>query len=620
MGSRLAFLSILFCGGVFWLAVAEPTEDKHALLDFINNIQHSRRVNWEYQTSACTGWVGVTCNHHKSRVTAVRLPGFGFAGSIPSNTLSRLSELKVLDLRTNNISGLFPSDFSKLHNLTALDLQYNDFRGPLPFDFSAWKNLSSLNLSNNKFNGSIPSSLSNLTQLTTLSLANNSLSGSIPDLNPSLRLLDLSNNNLTGIVPQSLRKFHGSAFSGNHLSPVPIVISPSASSPKHKSKKLSQSAMLGIVIGGCALGFLAIAVPFILCYSKKEDKSLASPNSLRKSGSLGKAAFGSTDGGGNMVFFEGCSLAFDLEDLLRASAEILGKGASGVVYKAALEDATTVVVKRLKEVSVGRKEFEQHLEVVGNIRHENVAPLRAYFYSKDEKLMVYDYYSLGSVSAMLHDIRRERRSPLDWETRVQIAVGAARGIAYIHRQSGGKLVHGNIKSSNIFLNSQHYGCVSDLGLATLIAPMSAPLAQTAGYCPPEVTDTRKATQASDVYSFGVLLLELLTGKSPMHATGGDEFVHIVRWVHSVVREEWTAEVFDIVLLRSPNIEEEMVEMLQIGMNCVARLADQRPRMGEVVKMVEGIRKMSSGNQTESSTPTLHTPPIVEIGSSYPYPH
>lgn len=194
--------------------------------------------------------------------------------------------------------------------------------------------------------------------------------------------------------------------------------------------------------------------------------------------------------------------------------------------------------------------------------------------------------------------------PLDWDTRLKIALGAARGIARIHVENGGKLVHGNIKSSNIFLNTKHYGCVSDLGLATISSSLALPISRAAGYRAPEVTDTRKAAQPSDVYSFGVVLLELLTGKSPIHTTGGDEIIHLVRWVHSVVREEWTAEVFDVELMRYPNIEEEMVEMLQIAMSCVVRMPDQRPRMSEVVKMIENVRQIdaepysSSGNQAE----------------------
>lgn len=212
--------------------------------------------------------------------------------------------------------------------------------------------------------------------------------------------------------------------------------------------------------------------------------------------------------------------------------------------------------------------------------------------------------------------RAEGRIPLSWETRLRIAVGAARGISRIHVENGGKLVHGNIKSSNIFLNSRQYGCVSDIGLSTIMSALAPPIARAAGYRAPELTDTRKASQPSDVYSFGVLLLELLTAKSPVHMSGGDELVHLVRWVHSVVREEWTAEVFDVELMRYPNIEEEMVELLQIAMSCVVRVPDQRPKMVDVVQMIENVRprdfenRASSETKPESSTSTPAAPPVL----------
>lgn len=217
----------------------------------------------------------------------------------------------------------------------------------------------------------------------------------------------------------------------------------------------------------------------------------------------------------------------------------------------------------------------------------------------------------------------DKRISLDWDSRLRIAIGTARGIAHIHALNGGKLIHGNIKSLNIFLNSQGYGCISDIGLATMMSPIPSPALRSAGYRALEVTDTRKATSASDIYSFGVLLLELLTGKSPAHATGGEDVVHLVRWVNSVVREEWTAEVFDVELLRYPNIEEEMVEMLQIGLACVVKLPDQRPKIEEVVKMVEEIRRVNSGNRpstesrSEGSTPTPHA---IETTSTNSVPH
>lgn len=153
-----------------------------------------------------------------------------------------------------------------------------------------------------------------------------------------------------------------------------------------------------------------LALIVLCCCLKKKDNGT---NRVSKGKAVGggrsekpKEEFGSgvqEPEKNKLVFFEGCSYNFDLEDLLRASAEVLGKGSYGTAYKAILEESTTVVVKRLKEVVVGKRDFEQQMETVGRVgQHPNIAPLRAYYYSKDEKLLVYDYYPTGSLSALLH--------------------------------------------------------------------------------------------------------------------------------------------------------------------------------------------------------------------------
>ncbi|KAH9617983.1 hypothetical protein KSS87_011362 [Heliosperma pusillum] len=609
-------LMIIF-GGIFGIISGNAEvleEDKRALLDFVTKLPHFHTLNWSEANPVCKNWTGVTCNAESTRVIGVRLPAVGFSGEIPVNTLSRLSALQVLSLRENKISGSFPKDFGKLRNLSMLFLQFNDFSGVLPSDFSVWKNLSVVNLSNNRFSGGIPKSMSKMSQLMSLNLANNSLSGVIPDLGlPNLEELNLSNNNLSGSVPKSMERFPSSSFVGNSVavedSNTSVAQSDLSPLPKSKSKGKNwwrEGWFLGVVIGCGVLGVVAFLCLFFACCSRRKDGAEGFNGKFPKGSMSPEKALSRDQGSRNgLVFFEGCNYAFDLEDLLRASAEVLGKGTFGMSYKAILEDANVVVVKRLKEVSAGKREFEQQMELIGSIRHENVVALRAYYYSKDEKLMVNDHCSQGSVSAMLHSQKGEERIPLDWETRLRVALGAARGIAHIHSTNGGKFVHGNIRSSNIFLNSHKYGCVSDFGLAQVMTPLAPPISRAAGYRAPEVTDTRKATQAADVYSLGVFILELLTGKSPVHATGGDELVHLVRWVHSVVREEWTAEVFDLELLRYHHVEEEMVEMLQIALSCVARVPDQRPKMTDLLKMIEDVRCTLSETRPESTSG--HTP-------------
>ncbi|CAH8298339.1 unnamed protein product [Eruca vesicaria subsp. sativa] len=297
--------------------------------------------------------------------------------------------------------------------------------------------------------------------------------------------------------------------------------------------------------------------------------------------------------GGKIIFFGRRNHLFDLDDLLSSSSQVLGKGSFGTTYKVTMEDMSAVVVKRLKKVVVGRREFEQQMEIIGMIRHENVAELKAYYYSKDDKLAVYSYYSQGTLFQMLHGNRgMYDRVPLDWDARLRIATGAARGLAKIHEGNNGRLIHGNIKSSNIFLDSQRYGCIGDNGLTTIMRSLSQRTCHSSGYHAPEITDTRRSTQSSDVYSFGVVLLELLTGKSPASpvVTEG-ETMDLASWIRNVVAKDWTGEVFDMEILSETggDVEEEMVEMLQIGLACVSIKQQERPHIAQVVKMIQDIR-------------------------------
>lgn len=609
-----ATILLIFCLILLPVIESDLESDRATLINLRSSLE-GRTLRWNISLSSPCSWLGVTCD--SVGVTELRLPGASLSGVLPAG-IGNLTRLQALSLRFNALSGPVPSDIGNLVGLNELHLAGNSFSGQVPDFLFGMKNLERLNLADNNFSGEISPRFSNLTRLVVLYLENNSFTGSIPEIDlPGLNQFNVSFNQLNGSIPDKLSRFSANSFEGNFLcgNPLKSCNGSDGNVTGGKKNKLSAGAIVGIVIG-CLIGVLIIlALLIFLCRKKAPSEkgemeiipkmtevqipsAKAGTESESLSGDYSKVSTKRGAGGmRSLVFFGNPVRVFDLEDLLRASAEVLGKGNFGTTYKAALEMGITVAVKRLKETTVPENEFRERMEKVGRMDHENLVPLRGYYYSRDEKLLVYDYMPMGSLSALLHGNSGAGRTPLTWETRSGIALGAARGIAYLHSNGSS---HGNIKSSNILLTKSYEARVSDFGLAQLASPNPTPNQRVAGYRAPEITEPQKVSSKADVYSFGVLLLELLTGKPPTHSQLNDDGVDLPRWVHSVVREEWTAEVFDLELLRYQNVEEEMVELLQVALDCTAQYPDKRPSMTEVTRRIEELCR-SSSQQAEIAT-------------------
>lgn len=292
--------------------------------------------------------------------------------------------------------------------------------------------------------------------------------------------------------------------------------------------------------------------------------------------------------GGKLVLFDG-PFVFAADDLLCATAEIMGKSTYGTAYKATLEDGHIVAVKRLREKTTKtQREFEAEAGVLGKIRHPNLLSLRAYYLGpKGEKLLVFDYMEKGSLASFLH--ARGPETNVDWTTRMRIAVGVTQGLDYLHTKED--IIHGNLTSSNILLNSQSYAHIADVGLSRLMTAAASTnvvaTAGTLGYRAPELSKLKNASTKTDVYSLGVVILELLTGKSPGEPTNG---MDLPQWVASIVKEEWTNEVFDLELMKDiQTIGDELLNTLKLALQCVDPAPEARPEARDVLKELQEIK-------------------------------
>ncbi|KAM0986974.1 hypothetical protein ACFX13_011378 [Malus domestica] len=289
---------------------------------------------------------------------------------------------------------------------------------------------------------------------------------------------------------------------------------------------------------------------------------------------------------------------FTFEELAKAtngfsSQNLLGEGGFGCVYKGCLPDGREVAVKQLKiGGGQGEREFKAEVEIISRIHHRHLVSLVGYCISDNRRLLVYEYVANDSLYFHLHG---EGRPVLDWATRVKVAAGAARGIAYLHEDCHPRIIHRDIKSSNILLDNNFEARVSDFGLAKLALDanthISTRVMGTFGYVAPEYASSGKLTEKSDVYSYGVVLLELITGRKPVDTSQplGDE--SLVEWARPLLSYALDNEDFDGVVdprLEKNYVDTEMFRMIEIAAACVRHSSAKRPRMGQVVRAFDSF--------------------------------
>ncbi|OIT07136.1 PREDICTED: probable receptor-like serine/threonine-protein kinase At4g34500 [Nicotiana attenuata] len=268
---------------------------------------------------------------------------------------------------------------------------------------------------------------------------------------------------------------------------------------------------------------------------------------------------------------------------------VIGEGGYGIVFRGVLQDGSVVAVKKLhNNKGQAEKEFRVEVEAIGKVRHKNLAGLLGYCSEGAHRILVYEYIDNGNLEQWLHgDVGPV--SPLTWEIRMKIATGTARGLAYLHEGLEPKVVHRDVKSSNILLDRKWNPKVSDFGLAKLLGSeksyVTTRVMGTFGYVSPDYASTGMLNEGSDVYSFGVMLMEIITGRSPVDYSRPPGEMNLVDWFKGMVSNRHGEELIDPLIEVHPP-PRSLKRVLLVCLRCIDMDANKRPKMGQIVHMLE----------------------------------
>ncbi|KAK1381015.1 Concanavalin A-like lectin/glucanase, subgroup [Heracleum sosnowskyi] len=511
-----------------------------ALVEIKEKLKDPRDVlgKWDGTFADPCTWTFVTCSPDSLVIGLVALSQ-GLSGPL-SPSIANLTNLQTLLLQNNKISGELPSELGELTKLQTLDLSHNLFYGGIPASITNLGSLQYLRLNNNSLSGTIPLYMANMTSLTFLDLSYNNLSGPVPKFHA--KTVNIMGNPMicaTGKEKGCNEKKPMTLYSNNQQS--------SQSSGRSKSQKIA----LAIGSSLACICLLIVIFGFLLWRRQRHNQQ---------------------------IFYE-------INEQYRQEVSL---GNLRRFQFRELQDGTIVAVKRLKDGNAvgGETQFQTELEMISLAVHRNLLRLYGFCMTATERLLVYPYMSNGSVA-----FRLKAKPALTWGTRKQIAMGAARGLLYLHEQCDPKIIHRDVKAANILLDDYCEAVVGDFGLAKLLdhtdSHVTTAVRGTVGHIAPEYLSTGQSSEKTDVFGFGILLLELITGQRALEfGKKASQKGAMLDWVKKIHQEK----KFDMLVdkdLKNNYDRIELEEIVKVALLCTQYLPRYRPKMSEVVRMLEG---------------------------------
>ncbi|KAJ7564866.1 hypothetical protein O6H91_02G037700 [Diphasiastrum complanatum] len=518
------------------------------------------------------------------------MEGMKLEGSIPL-ALTNCRFLLELHLSNNSLNGTIPKQLNNMRYLRSLQLHQNMISGSIPHQLGDLYNLEYLDLSCNRLTHEIPSSLGALKHL---------------------KYFNVSYNMLTGQIPRSgfLQKFNSSSFFGNpSLCGLPLILqcTPFSSTPELPIPLLPRPRVLTVsaIVAITAAVLIAAGVVVVTFMNIKVVKGQKTELLVYESSHLSPEADIIV---GKLVLFSK-SIPSKYEDWETGTKALLdkecviGSGPLGTVFKATLDGGLSIAVKKLETLGQikTQDDFEQEIGLLGNLKHKNIVTLQGYYWSSTTRLLLLDYIATGSLFDHLHGQARTQRI-LCWGRRFKIALGTARGLAYLHHDCKPRVLHFNFKSTNILLEEDFEPRVSDFGLGKLLPILDTYTStkkfhNSLGYVAPELAcQSMRLTEKCDVYSYGVVLLEMLTGRHPVENSDADVIV-LCEFVRAAFEAGRGSSCIDPTLRSCP--EAEIMQVLKLGLVCTSQVPSRRPSMAEVVQVLELIKSPIHSREASS---------------------